>query len=391
MQLYTVTELADHIRGTLERDAQLRDVWVSGEVSSLFASAAGHAYFNFKDAAATVKSVLFAGNAGAEHLINGAQVNLHGRVSYYAVRGETQIYVDAVVPAGLGALAAEFERLRAKLEAEGLFDSSRKRPLRMFPIRIGVVTSEFGAVIHDITNVLADRYPLAEVVLCPATVQGDDAPMEIADGIRTLNMLEGVDVIIVGRGGGSMEDLWAFNTEEVARAIHGSHAPIVSAVGHESDYTIADLVADLRAPTPSAAAAAVSPDSDALFADVQNLVRHARHGIATLLADRSRGIEALVGRMQRTLPDTATQRQRVDDVLERGKTALIALLRSRREQTGSLEAALSALNPTAVLERGFAVITDPATGRTISTVADVSKGDIVHTTIHDGAFDAEVQ
>ena len=391
MQVYTVTQLADHIRSTLERDAQLRDVWVSGEVSNLFASAAGHAYFTVKDTGAAVKAVLFSGNTGAEHLLPGAQVNAHGRVSYYPVRGETQIYVDAVVPAGLGALAAEFERLRAKLEAEGLFDPSRKRALPPYPRRVGVVTSEHGAVIHDIINVLAARYPLTEVVLCPASVQGDEAPFEIADAIRSLNVMDGLDVVIVGRGGGSMEDLWAFNTEEVARAIHASHAPVVSAVGHESDFTIADFVADLRAPTPSAAAAAVAPDVRELRRDLLSLVRHAGHSVATLFAQRSRNIEALVGRMQRTLPDTVVQRQRVDDTLERGRTAVATLLRSRREQTASLESALAALNPTAVLERGFAVLTQPATGATIASVADVAAGDIVRATVRDGAFEAEVQ
>ena len=391
MQIYTVTQLADHIRATLERDGRLRDVWVSGEVSNIFRSPADHAYFTVKDAGAAVKAVLFSGNSGAEHLVAGSQVNAHGRVSYYPVRGETQLYVDAVVPAGLGALAAEFERLRAKLEAEGLFDPSRKRPLPAFPRRVGVVTSEHGAVIHDIAKVLAERYPLTELVLAPATVQGEDAPFEIAEAIRILNLLEGTDVIIVGRGGGSIEDLWAFNTEEVARAIHASHAPIVSAVGHESDTTIADFVADLRAPTPSAAAAAVSPDVRELRREVLNLVRHARSGLNVLLTRHSRSIEALVGRMQRTLPDTAIQRQRVDDVLERGRTALATLLGYRREQTASLETALSALNPTAVLERGFAVLTRPATGATIASVAEVAGGDIVRATLRDGSFDAEVQ
>ena len=184
MQVYTVTELATYLKAALDRDPALRDVWVSGEVSSLTRSAAGHSYFTLKDAGAALQAVLFAGEAGAEHLDGGAQVNARGRVSFYLVRGVTQIIVDAVVPAGLGALAAEFERLRAMLERGGLFDPSRKRPLPPFPRRVGVVTSETGAVIHDITTVLAERYPLVELVLCPASVQGESAPAEIADGIR---------------------------------------------------------------------------------------------------------------------------------------------------------------------------------------------------------------
>ena len=391
MQVYTVTELADSIRSALERDPQLRDVWVSGEVSSLFASAAGHAYFNVKDAGAAVKAVLFSGNHGGQHLANGAQVNAHGRVSYYPVRGEAQLYVDAIVPAGLGVLAAEFERLRAKLEAEGLFDESRKRPLPAFPNRVGVVTSEHGAVIHDIVTVLADRYPVAELVLCPATVQGDGAPYEIADGIKSLNALGGIDVIIVGRGGGSMEDLWAFNTEEVARAIHASHAPVVSAVGHESDVTIADFVADLRAPTPSAAAVAVSPDARALYRETLGLAQRAAAATSMLVAQRARSVDGLVGQMRQHLPDTASHRQRVDDVLERGRTALLTTLGYRREQTNGLSAALSALNPAAVLERGFAVLTDPASGRSLASATAVHPGDMVRAQLKDGSFDAEVR
>ncbi|MDA1035510.1 MAG: exodeoxyribonuclease VII large subunit [Chloroflexi bacterium] len=390
MQVFTATQLAEYIRVTLERDAQLRDVWVTGEVSNVFRSGAGHVYFILKDSGAVVKSVLFSGNAGAEHLVDGAQVNLHGRVSHYTARGETQLYADAVVPAGLGALAAEFELLRAKLEAEGLFDPSRKRPLPQFPTIIGVVTSEQGAVIHDITHVLANRYPLAEVVLFPATVQGDNAPGEIAEGIRAFNTIEGISVIIVGRGGGSMEDLWAFNTEIVARAIHASHIPVVSAVGHESDFTIADFVADLRAPTPSAAAA-VSPDIRELQREVFNLTQHARQSIGAHLMQRSRDVESLVDRMKHTLPDTASQRQRVDDVLERGRTALGRLIASRKEQTAGLAAALSALNPVAVLDRGFAVLTKPGTGETVASVADAAPGDIVRARVRDGSFDAEVK
>ncbi|MCZ6787158.1 MAG: exodeoxyribonuclease VII large subunit, partial [Planctomycetota bacterium] len=297
----------------------------------------------------------------------------------------------AVVPAGQGALAAEFELMRAKLEAEGLFDPSRKRPLPQFPTTIGVVTSEQGAVIHDITHVLANRYPLADVVLFPATVQGDDAPDEIAEGIRAFNSMPGISVLIVGRGGGSMEDLWAFNTETVARAIHASHIPIVSAVGHESDFTIADFVADLRAPTPSAAAVAVTPDVRELRREVFNLTQHAQQHMGTLFMQRSRNVESLVDRMKRTLPDTASQRQRVDDVLERGRTALRSLIASRKEQTAGLAAALSAMNPVAVIDRGFAVLTKPSTGETIASVADVAPGDIVRARVRDGSFDADVR
>ena len=391
MQLYTVTELAEYVKGALERDPQLRDIWVTGEVSNCTRSAAGHCYFTIKDTTAAFRAVLFRGNNGDEYVENGNQVNAHGRVSFYTVRGEVQVYVDTVVPAGMGALAAEFERLRAQLEKEGLFDASRKRPLPPFPLRIGVVTSDRGAVIHDIHNVLRRRYPLAEIVLCAATVQGDEAPFEIEDAIRTLNAQDDIDVMIVGRGGGSLEDLWAFNTEPVARAIYASRIPVVSAVGHESDFTIADFVADLRAPTPSAAAEAVSPDIIALNTEVLALVRRAYQGASHLLAQRARQVEGLVERMSNRLPDTAAQRQRVDDILEHGKGFLLNLVRYRREQLNTLEKTLAALDPKAVLARGFAVVTHSRTGRTVTSVAEVAQGDIVRTTVADGRFDAEVR
>ena len=391
MQVYSVSQVAEYIRAILERDSTLRDIWVSGEVTNVFQSAAGHVYFAIKDETSALKAILFSGNLGGEHIVGGAQINAHGRVSYYPQRGDTQIYVDLVIPAGAGALAAEFERLKAKLEAEGLFDVSRKRPLPQFPTTIGVVTSPQGAVIHDITNVLSNRYPLAHLVLCPASVQGDGAPAEICDGIRALNALGGVSVIIVARGGGSMEDLWAFNTEEVARAIHASHAPIVSAVGHESDFTIADFVADHRAPTPSAAAALVAPDVRELKREVLNLTRTARHNLANQVMRRARAIESLVSRMHRTLPNADVQRQRVDDVLERGRTALRTLFARRRQETASLEASLNALNPMAVMERGFAVITNRTTGAPIASVNDVAPGVFVRARVRDGAFEADVR
>jgi exodeoxyribonuclease VII large subunit len=391
VDLFSVSALASAVKAALERDPALRDVWVTGEVSSLSTSAAGHRYFTIKDADAGLRAVLFRGGAGAEHVANGAQVNVHGRVSFYTVRGDTQLYVDAVVPAGMGVLAAEFERLRAKLAAEGLFEQSRKRPLPSFPQRIGVVTSEHGAVIHDIINVLTARYPLVEVVLCPASVQGEGAAEEIADAIATLNGLDDIDVLIVGRGGGSMEDLWSFNTEVVARAIHGSRIPVISAVGHESDVTIADFVADLRAPTPSAAAAAATPDVRALASDIRAQAQRAFAASANALAQRARAVETQVAHLRRYLPDPAIARQRVDDVLERGRAALSAMLRLRREQTLGAAAQLTALNPRAVLERGFAALTDPVSGAAITTVRGVDAGTLVRASVRDGHLDARIE
>ena len=276
MQLFTVTEIAQYLKQSLDRDSQLQDLWVSGEVSNLVRSAAGHAYFTLKDAGAQIRCALFRGGRGAELLTDGGAVNAHGRVSFYENRGQLQLYVDMVQPSGLGALALELERLKTQLDEEGLFDPSRKRPLPLFPKRIGVVTSEQGAVLHDIRNVVERRYPLAELVVCASAVQGDQAVSEVIDALRTLNAEGDIDVIIVARGGGSLEELSAFNSEQVARAIHASHAPVVSAVGHETDVTIADLVADVRAPTPSAAAELATLDAALLATEVYALAEHAR-------------------------------------------------------------------------------------------------------------------
>ena len=391
MQLFTVSEIAQYLKQALDRDPLLQDLWVGGEVSNLARSAAGHAYFTLKDGGAQLRCVLFRGNRGAELLADGGAVNAHGRVSFYETRGELQLYVDLVQPSGLGALALELERLRLQLEEEGLFDPSRKRPLPPFPRRIGVVTSEQGAVFHDIRTIVERRYPLAELVLCASAVQGEQAAAEVVDALRTLNATGDIDVIIVARGGGSLEELWAFNAEPVARAIHASHAPVVSAVGHETDVTIADLVADVRAPTPSAAAELCTPDATLLAAELSALMERARNTVAYELSERAQSVDSLAQRMRGRLPDIGGWRQRVDDLLGQGSRALKTLLGSRREQAHSFEAQLHALNPSAVLGRGYAVVAHQTTGAIVTSVDHVHAGDLVRATVHDGGFDAEVR
>jgi len=289
-----------------------------------------------------------------------------------------------------GAAAAEFERRRARFEQEGLFDPARKRALPRFPRRVGVVTSAQGAVIHDIQTVLSARYPLGELVLCDASVQGDEAPVELASAIRALNRLPDVDVIIVARGGGSLEDLRAFNSEEVARAIYASRIPIVSAVGHESDYTIADFTADLRAPTPSAAAAAVAPDVRVLSEEIAGLTARSGSAIAYYAAQLTSEVESLITRMERHLPDTATHRQRVDELLEHAYTGFGTFIRLRREQTDSLRTTLAALDPSAILRRGYAMVTSVRDGRAVTSADSVSPGDLVRATLHEGELEAMV-
>jgi len=258
----SVSELTRYLREWMESDELLRDVWVQGEITNLSRPASGHVYFTIKDEYSALKCVIWRTSAGraTSNLQSGLAVEVHGYVSVYERDGTYQLYVDAVRPAGEGTLFQEFLRLKARLEEEGLFDASRKKMIPQVPAKIGVVTSPSGAALQDILNTLQRRYPLVEVILAPAAVQGENAPGELAAAIGQLNREPGIDVIIVARGGGSLEDLWAFNDERVVRAVAASHVPIISGVGHETDFTLTDFAADLRAPTPTAAAEQAVPD-----------------------------------------------------------------------------------------------------------------------------------
>ena len=391
MAVYTVSQIADYLKASLDGDSVLADVWVNGEVSNLSRSAAGHAYFTLKDARAQLRCVLFRRNRGAELLDNGHAVAAHGNISFYEVRGDIQLYVDLIRPEGMGALHLELERLKALLEEEGLFDPSRKRPLPSFPQHIGLVTSEQGAVFHDICNIIERRYPLAEVVLCAAAVQGKGAAPEIVDALRTLNAEGDVDVIIVARGGGSLEELWPFNEEAVARAIYASHAPVVSAVGHETDFTIADYVADVRAPTPSAAAELVVPDAAQLQAIVQGHVRSLSSNAAQFVSGHRQSVGHLLQRLHIRAPDIAGQRQRIDDLTALISSRLNILLERQGDRARNLQWRLAALDPRAVLARGYAVVAHEATGQTVTSPRQVAQGDPLAITVHEGIFGVEVR
>ncbi|RLC60253.1 MAG: exodeoxyribonuclease VII large subunit, partial [Chloroflexota bacterium] len=270
---YTVSQLTGYIRRLIEDDPELSDVWVEGEVSNFSRASSGHCYFTLKDAGSQIGCVMWRSVAKVQDYlpVGGDLVLAHGRVGVYEAGGRYQLYVDQLRPAGVGDLYRQFELLKARLEAEGLFAPERKRPLPRFPRRIGVVTSPSAAALRDILNVLGRRYPLAEVLLAPTPVQGDDAPPQIVAAIEALNGRDDVDIIIVARGGGSLEELWAFNDERVARAVAASRIPVICGVGHETDFSLADFAADVRAPTPSAAAELVAPDRAELRAQVAGL------------------------------------------------------------------------------------------------------------------------
>ncbi len=393
MEVYSVSDITTYLRELLETDAHLADIWISGEVSNLTRSTAGHVYFTLKDAQAQLRCVFFRGASQQRDLASlvesGAQVAAHGRISLYEVRGDLQFYVDFVQPEGIGVLAMEFERLKARLEQEGLFEQSRKRPLPPFPQRIGVVTSPTGAVFHDICSILERRWPLAEIVLAPTAVQGAEAARGIVAGIAALNDEPGMDVIIVARGGGSLEELWAFNEEAVARAIYASHAPVVSAVGHETDYTIADYVADLRAPTPSAAAELIGPDRLAVAARVQG-DQGALLSLVRIEIDSAGGcLRDALSRMEHCGPPVDRERQRVDDALRVTGTLVDAILARSRDRVAGFLPQLRSLHPQATLARGYAVV--EREGSVVRSVRDVKAGDRLAVRVSDGAFPASVE
>ncbi len=368
MKIHSVADVNRYLRELLEIDDLLADIWVSGEVSNLSESAAGHLYFTLKDETSQLRCVFFRPKL-AITLENGAAVITHGRISIYEVSGALQLYVDLVQLEGVGILHLEFERLKAKLEEEGLFEPARKRSLPLFPKRIGVVTSPTGAVFYDIANIIGRRYPLVELILSPTLVQGDGAVDGIVQALQALNDMEGIDVVILARGGGSLEDLWAFNEEKVARAIYASKAPVISGVGHETDFTIADFVADVRAPTPSAAAELAVPDCAELEAHIQSLTK-------TLLVDVTRDLDRY--------------RQRTDELTRAASMDLGNSLAISRERLRGRELELASLSPMATLSRGYALVQQSTTGEVISHIDQVQRGDAIDIKVSDGQFKGRV-
>jgi exodeoxyribonuclease VII large subunit len=382
MNPLTISALTTHIVSLFDRDEILRDVWVTGEVSSWKRAASGHIYFSLKDSSATINAVMWRGSARTQTWLPAAgdQVLAHGYVGIYPERGAYQLYVNQIRPAGRGQLYAQFEALKRRLAEAGLFDEERKRPIPVQPRRMGVVTSADAAALRDILRVLSQRWPLVDVVVFPTLVQGNEAPAQIEGALATANYydaaVESLDVIILARGGGSIEDLWAFNDERVAQAVADSVVPVICGVGHETDFTIADFVADLRAPTPSAAAAAAVPDraeaAEALAATRRWLANQAQ---ARLERERAR-LGQLVRRLERTHPQRRLdlQRQRLDERQIRLHGIMDRLL--ERERAGVLAARqrLDALNPTGVLARGYSIVRNQE-GQVITAPEQVTPGE----------------
>ena len=380
----SVSELNELIKGTLE--TRLDSVWVQGEISNYRVPPSGHCYFTLKDDRSQICAVMFRRQGMALRFTpeNGMAVLCFGKVSIYSARGDLQLYVEDLEPQGQGALYLAFEQLKKKLATEGLFGPERKRSLPFLPATIGIVSSDRGAALHDMLRIIRDRYADRRVVIRPVKVQGDGAAREIAQGIADLNRFGGVDVIIVGRGGGSLEDLWAFNEEIVARAIAASKIPTVAAVGHEIDFTIADFVADLRAPTPTAAAELILPRKRDLREQLRSLELRLLREMASSVDAAREDLQAWVKRLADPGRKLRENQQRLDDLSIELVKRFRERVRQSRNRLAEFAARLGALSPLAVLDRGYAIAHKLPEERIVKSAAALQSGDLVRVTFAEG-------
>ncbi|MCL5962377.1 MAG: exodeoxyribonuclease VII large subunit [Chloroflexi bacterium] len=394
MQILRVSQVSQHLKEMLESDPLLQDLWVEGELCNVSRSPAGHFYFSLKEENSQLRCVLFRREAGRQSLLpqDGLAVIIHGRMVLYEPNGTWQVSVDTLWPEGVGRQQLQFEHLRRKLDEEGLFEPSRKRPLPLRPRRIGLVTSPRGAALHDVVTVLKRRYPLGELLLSPAIMQGDSAPTSVVAAIGALERCPDVDVIVVARGGGAPEELQTFNDERVARAIFASKVPIVTGIGHETDTTIADLVADRRAPTPSVAAELVSPDWEQMMSQVDHLSSSLVAALRVQVQGPRKEVWQRLQRLERLSPlAVLANRQRRVEELQRDMRLLVDHLVSVRiERVLSRYRQLVGMSPFAVLERGYAICQNLQTGLLVQGIEDVNTGDSVEVTVKDGRFEGQV-
>lgn len=392
--ILTITQINEYIRAMMDSDRLLMNVAVKGEISNYKMYPSGHHYFTLKDEGGALKCVLFKGNAIRLRFRpeNGMQVIAMGKISVYPRDGAYQLYCTGLVLDGVGDLYAAFEQLKTKLAAQGLFDQAHKKPLPKLPGTIGIVTSSAGAAVHDMLRILRKRYPLTKVVLLPVRVQGAEAPGEIAAALQYANYYRIADLLIVGRGGGSIEDLWAFNDEQVAHAIYNSYIPVISAVGHEPDVTISDFVADLRAATPSNAAELAVPDQDALRQTLDNMSAAMATAMARQIKAARQHLEVLSQSPALKSPEGyLLQRRKSLELIEnRIFTAQNQQISRKKQHFIGLAAKLDALSPLKVLSRGYAMV-ETQDKKLIRSVADVAVGDPIEVTLADGGLFATVR
>jgi exodeoxyribonuclease VII large subunit len=381
---WSVTELTSHIRGVIE--PAFTQVWVQGEISNYRPAASGHIYFSLKDQGAAISAAIFGWGARKKtfDLKDGLQVLCRGKVTVYPPRGTYQLTVDLVEPLGAGALQIAFEQLKAKLAAEGLFDVSKKRPLPAYPSRIAVVTSPSGAAIQDMLNILRRRAPQIHVTVVPAIVQGDGAPEQIIRGLELANQHRLGDVVVLARGGGSIEDLWCFNDEKLARAIRKSSLPVISAVGHEIDFTISDFASDLRAPTPSAAAEIVSGYWVDAIHQVKEGSSRLRQAILREISTRKALLSHLSARVISPKDRLREQAQKVDELYLRLERAILNRMERKKASLEQSMAKLDALSPLRVLERGYTLVRDPQNGVVVKSAFQVPSEKELEITFYDG-------
>lgn len=389
----TVTQLNEYIKGIIDSDKVLAGLTVKGEISNFTAHKTGHLYFTIKDEGSLIKAVMFRSAASKLRFApeNGLKIIATGRVSAFVRDGSYQIYVEALQPDGVGELTIAYEQLKKKLQAEGLFDPAKKKKIPKYPARVGVITSPTGAAIRDIVNVLSRRFPYAKMVLYPTLVQGAEAAPQLISGMRYFNDTRSADVIIIGRGGGSIEDLWAFNSEELAREVFASEIPVISAVGHEIDFTICDFVADLRAPTPSAAAELAVPETAEMIRKINNVVGHMQVLLDRGMKLRRQNLTALADRPVFTQPlrlldgprmALVTDTQRITHAMEK-------LTEEKKRSFGEQAAKLEALSPMAVLLRGYSAAFGEK-GKLIRSVDDAEIGEKIALSVSDGTIYTEV-
>lgn len=391
--VWTVGELTTYIREMFELDYRLQDVEVTGEISNFTRAASGHLYFTLKDASAQIKCVMW--RTQAERLrfrpVEGDAVTARGRISVYEVGGIYQLYAERLQPVGRGDLAAAFERLKEELAAEGLFDADHKQPIPRVPRKIGIVTSTGAAALRDILNVLQRRNPLVSVLIAPTLVQGEMAPLQIVRALKWLDDRDDIDTIIAARGGGSIEDLWAFNDERVARAIYDARHPVISGVGHETDFTITDFVADLRAPTPSAAAELAVIDLSDVRPVIRDYERALRAELDAALAGRREMVRSGMQLLNLLSPRRTidADHQQIDMLADRMTRALHRVLDRHRSRLDIAVAGLTVVNPLATLARGFAIVRDDG-GNVIRAITQANPGEGITIQVSDGTFGARV-
>ncbi len=395
MEVLSVSDLTRCIRGVIESEDLFYDVWVRGEISNLVKHSSGHVYFSMKDETALIRGVMWSNSARnlSFGLSNGMRVLARGRVSVYEKQGQYQLSVSEIMPDGVGALYTALEQLKAKLQSEGIFDPTNKRAIPAFPQKIAIITSRTAAALRDMVSIARRRMPSADLLLVPALMQGAGSESSVVDALNLAGALDSIDVIVLGRGGGSIEDLWTFNSEAVVRAIYSCPIPIVSAIGHETDFTLADMVADLRAPTPSAAMELILPDRDELLERLQSTEESLVGSIRSIISRKQAELDLILRSQAFRYPERMLQGkcQSLDMITEHLVRSFDAKVAACENRLAKASASLQTLSPLSILARGYGVVRRVSDASVIKTASSVSAGDSIEVLLSDGRLVAEIK